>query len=67
MNKSVPEVRYVPTVSEDLVLVSVPDLAKVFFHGIDNFLIDLFTSPEKAKVAEKRLHNFIQELPYEKK
>ncbi len=67
MDKALPEVRYAPTISKELVLVSVPALKEAFFQGIDDFLIDLFTSPEKAKLAEKRLRNFIQELPYEKK
>ncbi len=67
MDKSIPEVRYNPNVSKKLVMVSVPALAESFFQAIDQFLVDLFANPAKAKVAEKRLHSFVQKLPTEKK
>jgi hypothetical protein len=41
MDKSVPEVRYNPDVAKDFCLVSVLALAEAFFHGIDQFLVDL--------------------------
>ena len=63
MDKAIPEVRYNPAVSKELVLVSVPALAESFFQAIDKFLVDLFANPTKAKVAEKRLHSFVQKLP----
>jgi hypothetical protein len=66
MDKSIPEVRYNPNVSKELVMVSVPALAESFFQAIDKFMVDLFSNPTKAKVAEKRLHSFVQKLPTEK-
>ena len=60
MDKSVPEVRYAPNVSRDLVLVSVPGLADAFFSGVDKFLIDLFLDKQKAPVAEQRLQKMVQ-------
>ncbi len=63
MDKSIPEVRYNPAISRELVLVSVPALAESFFQAIDKFLVDLFANPTKARVAEKRLHGFVQKLP----
>lgn len=55
MDKSVPEVCYAPNVSRDMVLVSVPALADVFFSGVDKFLVDLFLDKKKAPIAEQRL------------
>lgn len=42
MSKSVPEVRFNPNVTSDLVLVSVPALAEAFFAGVDKFLVHVF-------------------------
>ena len=67
MDQSVPEVRYNPAVSKELVLVSVPALAGAFFQGIDEFLVDLFANQEKATIAEKRLQGFVQKLEYKDK
>jgi hypothetical protein len=64
MDESVPEVRYNPEVSRELVMVSVPALAEAFFRGIDRFLIDLFSDKKKAEIAEKRLGGLIQKLPW---
>lgn len=63
MSEAIPEIRFNPTVNDKLVLVSVLALAEAFYKGIDEFLVDLFTNKEKAKVAEDRLKRFIQELP----
>jgi len=63
MSEAVPEIRFNPTVDKNLVIVSVPALAESFYKGIDEFLINLFTNKEKAKVAEDRLKLFVQELP----
>ncbi len=66
MDKSVPEIRYNPKVSQDVVLVSVPALADAFFSGVDKFLIDLFADQIKAPIAEHRLKKLIQAIPFEK-
>jgi len=66
MSEAVPEIRFNPTVNDKLVLVSVPALAEAFYKGIDEFLVNLFTNKEKAKVAEDRLKWFVQELPVAK-
>jgi len=63
MSESVPEIRYNPSVNGNLVLVSVPALAESFYNGIDQFLVDLFSDKDKAKVAESRLKWFVQEIP----
>ena len=62
MDKSVPEVRFVETVP-DTVLVSIPALAQAFFAGVDLYLVDLFASPEKAPVAERRIRTMLNALP----
>jgi hypothetical protein len=64
MDKSVPEVRYNPAVSKDLVLVSVEGLAEAFFAGVDRFLIEAFADAEKATVAEQRLRTLVHLLPF---
>jgi hypothetical protein len=67
MSETVPEVRFNPCVDKNLVLVSVPALAESFYKGVDQFLINLFSNKEKAKVAENRLKWFVQELPFKNK
>lgn len=64
MDRSVPEVRFEPKVSRDLVLVSVPALADAFFFGVDKFLVDLFVDKKKASVAEQRLEKLVQAMPF---
>ena len=66
MSQSVPEVRFDPDVSKDLVLVSIPALGDAFFSGVDKFLVDLFADPKKAPIAEKRLKNLVQAIPFQK-
>ena len=63
INKSVPEVRYNPDVSESLVLVSVPALAEAFFDGVYQFLNDIFSNQEKAEIAKERFNKLVHELP----
>lgn len=67
MTKIEPEIRYNPDVDKNLVLVSVPALAESFYKGIDQFLVDLFSNKDKAKVAEVRLKCFVQEIPVKHK
>ena len=64
MDRSVPEVRFEPKVSRDLVLVSVPALADAFFSGVDKFLLDLFVDKKMASVAEQRLEKLVQAMPF---
>jgi len=67
MTETVPEIRYNPEVNKNLVLVSVPALAESFYKGIDQFLVNLFSNKDKAKVAEDRLKWFVQEIPVNNK
>jgi len=60
----IPEVRFDPNVSTDLVIVSIRALADAFFAGIDKFLVDLFSDAAKASVAEARLKWMNHTLPY---
>ncbi len=66
MSEAVPEIRFNPKVNNNFVLVSVPALAESFYKAIDEYLVNLFTNKEKAKVAEDRLKWFVQELPVAK-
>lgn len=66
MSEAVPEIRFNPKVNNNFVLVSVPALAESFYKAIDEYLVNLFTNTEKAKVAEDRLKWFVQELPVAK-
>jgi hypothetical protein len=63
MDKGVPEVRYNPQKSTELVMVSVPAIVDAFFSGIDKFLIDLYTEKQKARVADERFKQLFHELP----
>ena len=63
IDKSVPEVRYNPLVSEDFVLVSIHALREAFFTGIDNFLISVFADKSKAPIVEERLKLFMHMFP----
>lgn len=58
MDRGALPVIYSPEVSQDLVLVSIPALKDAFFQGIDLFLVDLFSDPERARIAESRLQQF---------
>ena len=64
MDKSIPEVRYNPDVSKSLVLVSVTALAEAFSKGVDQYLVDLFSTKERAAVAEERLKKLVHCLPF---
>ncbi len=63
VDKNVPEVIYNPTISKDLVLVSILALKNAFFKGIDKFLKDAFSNREKAHIVEKRLKTFVHDFP----
>lgn len=63
MSESTPEVRYEPDVDEQLVLVSIPDLARAFFEGVDDFLIDLFSKDRRAEVAKERFQKVMHTIP----
>jgi hypothetical protein len=64
MDKSIPEVCFEPTVAKDVVMLSVPALAEAFFCGVDRSLIDLFADRNRASIAEQRLKNLVQAIPY---
>ncbi len=55
--KMVPEVKYDPKINKDLVMVSVSALVEVFFKGVDQSLINLFSDSKKSKLVEERLEN----------
>jgi hypothetical protein len=63
MDRSVPEVRYEPSVDQNFVLVCVRAFKDAFFRGIDKFLISAFSNSAKAKVVEARLENLVLVLP----
>jgi len=58
-----PEVIYRPAASKDLVLVSISALKRVFFTGIDDFLISAFANKTKAPIVEERLQTLMHILP----
>jgi len=62
MDKSNPPIRFNPTVSKELVLVSVPALRDALFEGIDRFLIEVYKNPRarKAQLVDERLKNLVQ-------
>ena len=66
LDRSVPEVSYSPSVSEDLVLVSIEALAEAFFSGVDRSLVELFSDKQKAPVADQRLRTLVHLLPFER-
>lgn len=66
MSKSFPEVRFAPNVSKEVVFVSVPALADVFFSGVDIFLVDLFADEKRASIGEQRIKELVQAFPYKK-
>lgn len=57
--------RYKPSVSQDLVMVSVTALAEAFFRGLDRFIIELFGDPAREPLARRRLQKLVHALPYE--
>jgi hypothetical protein len=63
MDKSIPEVRFDPRVSKQLVLVSVPALVDAYFSGMDKFLVHVFADNSTASIIEKRLKTLVQALP----
>ena len=65
-DKMVPEVRYQPAINQDLVIVSVEGLVQAFFRGIDECLVNLFSSKETAQIAESRLQELMQTYPVPK-
>jgi hypothetical protein len=63
MDRSIPEIRYAPSVDASFALVSIEALANAFFAGIDRCLVDLFADPSRASVAEKRLQDLVASFP----
>lgn len=64
MDESVPEVIFNPEISQELVMVSIEALADVFFKGVDQFMIDVFSDTNKAPIAEERFKKIVHTLPY---
>lgn len=62
MDRSSPPIRYDASVRDDFALVSIESLIEAFFKGIDDFLVDLFSKPARAAVAERRVRQLV--VPY---
>ena len=60
----VPDVKFEPHISAELVMVSTRGLATAFFAGIDSFLVHLFAHKAKAKTAEQRFQTILHTLPF---
>jgi len=58
-DKAIPEVRFHPEIHSSVVMVSIFALKEAFFRAIDDFLVAVFTNPEKAAVVEPRLQRLI--------
>jgi hypothetical protein len=65
VDRLVPEVAFNPSVSEELVMVSVEALAEALFRGIDRFLIDLYGDADRSKIADLRFQYVVQMSEYE--
>ena len=63
-DNNVPEISYNPKISNEIIIVSINGLAKAFFKGVDDFLVNLFADSDKAQIAESRLQKLMQMLPY---
>jgi len=66
VDKGIPEVQFNPSVSKELVMVSVTALADAFFRGVDKFLIDVFSDKQKAHSADERFKVLVHTLAYDK-
>ena len=67
MDKAYPPVRHDPTVSKDMIMVSIPALADAFFQGVEEFLRDLhaemLSNSSRKQVIESRLRKLLLVLP----
>jgi len=63
MDKSIPEVRYDPSVSTDLVLVSIAALRDAFFAGMHDFLINVYSDKDKARLVNSRFEKMVHQFP----
>ena len=63
MDRSIPEVRFAPDISRELVLVSVPALVEAFLKGVDTFLVDVFADTKRGRIAEKRFEKILHQFP----
>jgi hypothetical protein len=52
-----PPVLYRPDIDANLVFVSAQAIVDSFFEAVDRFLIELFSEPNRAEVANTRLQN----------
>jgi hypothetical protein len=59
VDRSMPVVRYDPTIDPGFILLSIDALAQAFFQGVDRFLIDAFSDPDQASVVEARLRHIV--------
>jgi hypothetical protein len=63
VDQAVPEVRFAPSISRDLVIVSLVALRDAFFSGIDRFLIESLSGDRKALVVA-RMEKMLHHLPF---
>jgi hypothetical protein len=57
-----PEIIFDPK-HADLVVVSIPALAEACLKGIDQFLVDTYSGPERAQRADRRFRKMMYALP----
>ena len=65
MGEAVPEVVYNPSVSESLLMLSIPALVEAFFAGIDRFIVHVYSDADRAAAADKRFGKLLHMLPIE--
>jgi len=58
-DRAIPQIIYDPEVSPDLVIVSVEALAQAFFEGVNKFVVDLYSDPQKARLADERFQGVV--------
>ncbi|NIU00285.1 MAG: hypothetical protein GWN01_04920 [Nitrosopumilaceae archaeon] len=58
-DQMIPEIKYDKEINVDFVMVSIKAFADAFMRGIDQFLIDVFSDSEKARIVEQRLGKLI--------
>ncbi len=63
MDRSIPEIRFNPSVDPTLVMVSIEALANAFFAGIDKCVVDAFADLSEPPAVEARLQKLLTQYP----
>jgi len=58
-----PPVHFCARVSPNHVLVDILAFAEAFFKGVDGFLIDAFSDPQRSPLIERRLQDMLCVIP----